>query len=167
MYRKKQVLVIGDSENFEEKNKVAYEVGKFIAKNGWVLITGGRDGIMDAATRGAFEERGISVAILPFDRLDLATPYASIVIPTGIGFARNYINVLSADVVVAIGGGAGTLSEIAYAWQFNKPIIACSFVEGWSKEVAGKKVDYREREPIIEAKNLQEVFDNLIKILGK
>lgn len=167
MIRKKQVLVIGDSGDFEEKNKVAYEVGKFIAKNGWVLITGGRDGVMDWATKGSYDEGGLSVAITPFDRLDLATPYASIVIPTGIGFARNYVNVLSADVVVVIGGGAGTLSEIAYAWQFNKPIIACSFVEGWSRELAGKKVDYREREPVIEAKNLQEVFNNLLKILAK
>ena len=164
--RKKQVLVIGDSGEFEDRNKVAYEVGKFVAKNGWVLITGGRDGVMDAASRGAFEEGGIVVAITPFDSLENSTPFANVVIPTGMGFARNYINVLSADVVVVIGGGSGTLSEIAYAWQFNKPIIACSFVDGWSKEVAGKKIDYREREPIINARYLQEVFEYLKKILG-
>ncbi len=164
--RKKQVLVIGDSGEFEDRNKVAYEVGKFVAKNGWVLITGGRDGVMDSASRGAFEEGGIVVAITPFDSLENSTPFANVVIPTGMGFARNYINVLSADVVVVIGGGSGTLSEIAYAWQFNKPIIACSFVDGWSKEVAGKKIDYREREPIINARYLQEVFEYLKKILG-
>ncbi|MFN4245059.1 MAG: TIGR00725 family protein [Brevinematia bacterium] len=164
--RKRQVLLIGDSGDFEEKNSVAYEIGKFVARNGWVLVTGGRDGVMDSASRGAFEEGGIVVAITPFDSLENSTPFATVVIPTGMGFARNYINVLSADVVVVVGGGAGTLSEIAYSWQFNKPIIACSFVEGWSKEVAGKKIDYREREPIIDAKSLQEVFAHLKKILS-
>ncbi|MCX8029163.1 MAG: TIGR00725 family protein [Brevinematales bacterium] len=166
MNRKKQVLLIGDSGEFEDKNRVAYEIGKFVARNGWILITGGRDGVMDWASKGAFEEGGIVVAITPYDSLDNATKFATIVIPTGMGFARNYINVLSADVVVVVGGGAGTLSEIAYAWQFNKPIISCSFVEGWSKEVAGKKIDYRQREPIIEAGSVDEVFRKLSKILG-
>jgi len=166
MNRKKQVLVIGDSGFFPEKNAIAYKVGKFIAQNGWVLITGGRDGVMDAATKGSSDAGGVSVAITPFDNLNDATPYASIVVPTGIGFARNYINVLSSDVVVVIGGGAGTLSEIAYAWQFNKPIIACSFVEGWSRELAGKSVDYRPRDPIINASSLEEVFYHLKKILS-
>lgn len=166
MGRRKQVVVIGDSGDFDEKNKVAYEIGRFVAKNGWVLITGGRDGVMDSASRGAYEEGGIVVAITPFDSLDNATKFADIVIPTGIGFARNYVNVLSGDVIVVVGGGAGTLSEIAYAWQFYKPIIACSFVEGWSKEVAGKKLDYRERDPVIDAKSLDEVFSWLKKLLG-
>ncbi len=166
MNRKKQVLVIGDSGFFPEKNAVAYEIGKFVAQNGWVLITGGRDGVMDAATKGSADAGGISVAITPFDDLSNATPYATIVIPTGMGFARNYINVLSADVVVVVGGGAGTLSEIAYAWQFNKPIIACSFVDGWSRELAGKSIDYRAREPIINASNLEEVFYHLKRILS-
>lgn len=163
--RKKQILLIGDSGNFEDRNKVAYEIGKFVAKNGWVLITGGRDGVMDAASKGAYEEGGIVVAITPYDTLENVTPFANIVIPTGMGFARNYINVLSADVIVVVGGGAGTLSEIAYAWQFNKPIIACSFVEGWSKEVAGKKIDYRERDPIINASSIDEVFNILKELL--
>lgn len=167
MVRRKQVLIIGDSGEFEEKNRVAYEIGKFVARNGWTLITGGRDGVMDWASRGAYEENGIVVAITPYDSLNNVTPFANVVIPTGMGFARNYINVLSADVVVVVGGGAGTLSEIAYAWQFNKPIVACSFVEGWSKEVAGKKLDYREREPIIDAQSLEDVFRILKHILEK
>lgn len=167
MNRKKQVLVIGDSGDFSDRNRVAYEIGKFIARNGWVLITGGRDGVMDWASRGAFEEGGIVIAITPYDTLENATSFATVVIPTGIGFARNYINVLSADIVVAIGGGAGTLSEIAYAWQFNKTIIACSFVEGWSKEVAGKHIDYRQREPVIDAKSLEDVYKYLLLYLSQ
>ncbi len=166
MNRRKQVLVIGDSGEFPEKNSVAYEIGKFIGSNGWVLITGGRDGVMDSATKGCFEAGGISVAITPFDNLENATPYATIVIPSGIGYARNYINVLSADVVVAIGGGAGTLSEIAYAWQFGKPIIACAFVDGWSKELAGKRLDYRPLPPIMKAESISEVFRFLKQLLG-
>lgn len=161
MMRKKQVLVIGDNADFTDKNKAAYEIGKFIASKGWVLITGGRGGIMQSASKGASENGGLIVAILPSAQMEEANPYASIVIPTGIGFARNYTNALSCDIVVAIGGGSGTLSELAYAWQANKQIIACSFVNGWSKEFAGKKLDYRREFPILEAKSIQEVFELL------
>lgn len=164
--RKRQVLIIGDEGEFPEKNDAALEIGKFIASHGWVLVTGGRGGIMQAASKGASGHGGIVLAILPSSEMSEANPYANIVIPTGIGFARNTINVYSCDVVVAIGGGSGTLSEIAYAWQANKPIIACSFVEGVSRDYAGKKLDYRRNDPILNAKSLNEVFDLLKKIIS-
>lgn len=113
---------------------------------------------MAAASQGAQEGCGISVAILPSDRMDEANPWADIVIPTGIGFARNYTNTLAADLVIAIGGGTGTLCEIAYAWQANKPIIACSFSGGWSAELAGRTLDYRREDCIQDAKTLEEAM---------
>lgn len=162
MLRKLQVLVIGDSVADEEKARVSYEIGRFIARQGWTLITGGRGGVMEYASRGAIEEGGLVVSIIPDEDMNKATPYSSVVIATGIGYARNYINVLSADIVVAVGGGSGTLSEIAYAWQFGKPIIACAFVDGWSKELAGKKVDYRREDVVIPARSLEELFEILL-----
>lgn len=161
MYRKIQITVIGDSLEFEENNKVAYEVGKFIAENGWVLITGGREGVMNACSKGAIENKGIVVAILPDEDLNLGTPYKTISIASGIGYARNSINVLSADIVVAIGGGSGTLSEIAYAWAYKKTIIAYEGCEGWSKKLANTTLDIRRKDPIIGAKNIKELKDIL------
>lgn len=156
--RRKQVTVIGSSESgFVEE---AYKLGKHIAQRGWVLITGGRGGIMEAVSKGASEEGGIVVGILPFEEHRFANPYCSIVIPTGIGFARNLCNVLSGDVVVAMGGGAGTLSEIAYAWQFQKPIIACAFVEGWSSRIVAEQIDDRGGK-IYAAYSLQEAMQYL------
>lgn len=157
MYRKIQITVIGDSLEFEENNRVAYELGKFIGENGWVLITGGREGVMNACSKGAIEKNGIVVAILPDEDLNLGTPYKTISIASGIGYARNSINVLSADVVVAIGGGSGTLSEIAYAWAYNKTIIAYEGCEGWSKKLANTALDIRRKDRIIGAKTIEEL----------
>jgi uncharacterized protein (TIGR00725 family) len=165
MIRKKQVVLIGDNGHFPEKNDIAYEIGKYIARNQWVLITGGRGGVMEAACRGAAEENGITVSIVPSDNFNEANPYSTIVIPTGIGFARNYTNALSADVIVAVGGGSGTLCEMSYGWQYQKPMIACSFVEGYSREFAGRKMDYRNQQPVLKAESLEDVLRLLDSVL--
>jgi hypothetical protein len=166
MARHTQVLVIGDFAEYPERNQIAYEIGKFIAGQKWVLITGGRGGVMTAASQGAHEAGGIAVAILPSASMEDANPYASIVIPSGIGFARNYTNVLAADAVVAIGGGTGTLSELAYAWHEGKPIIACGTSGGWAQELAGRTLDYRRDDAIINAASIEEVKTHLLEILG-
>ena len=133
--RTKQIVVIGSSID-NEHNDQAYEIGKYIAGNGWILISGGRSGIMESVSKGAREENGIVIGILPDSSLETANPYCNIVIPTGMGYARNMINVLSGDVVIAIGGRAGTLSELAYAEIYNKPVILCAFAEGWSNKLS-------------------------------
>jgi len=167
MARSKQVLVIGDSADYPERNAIAFAIGQFIAGQDWVLISGGRGGVMQAASRGANEAGGIALAILPSDSMDEANPFATIIIPTGIGFARNYINVLAADAVVAIGGGTGTLCEVAYAWQAGKPIIACSMSGGWSAELAGRSLDYRREDAIINAATVEEAQQHLVRVLAK
>lgn len=166
MGRRQQVLVIGDSADYEERNELARQLGHFIAEQGWVLVSGGRGGVMAAASRGAQEACGLSIAILPSDSMEEANPYADIVIPTGIGFARNYINTLAADVVVSIGGGTGTLCEIAYAWQAGKPIIALSSTGGWTKELAGRTLDYRRADTVIDAPDLETACNELKRLLG-
>ena len=102
----------------------AYELGRLVASEGWVLLTGGRDaGVMDAASRGAKEAGGLTVGILPTD--DFAGVSNSVDIPvlTGMGQARNQINVLTSHVVIACGKGAGTASEIALALKARKKVI--------------------------------------------
>jgi len=102
----------------------AYELGRLIAQAGWVLLTGGRDvGVMDAASRGARHAGGLTICILPgSDRAGLSDA-VDIAILTDLGNARNNINVLSSDVVVACGMGLGTLSEIALALKARKPVV--------------------------------------------
>ena len=131
--RMKQVVVIGSSAETAHGD-MARAIGSFIARNGWTLITGGRGGVMEAASRGAHEAGGIVIGILPGESPGGANPYCTAVIPTGMGFARNAINVLSADVIVAIAGSWGTLSELAYAQVYRKPVICCAFTGGWSAE---------------------------------
>lgn len=102
----------------------AYELGKLIAQEGWVLLTGGRNvGVMDAASRGAHEANGLTIGILPNANTTHLSEAVDIAIITDMGNARNNINVLSSDVVIACGMGAGTASEIALAIKGNKKVI--------------------------------------------
>jgi len=133
--RKKQVVVIGSSDDNRFLDE-ARAIGAFVAEREYVLITGGRGGIMEAASQGAAERGGIVIGILPGEDKNGANSHCGIVIPTGLGYARNAVNVLAADVAVAIGGSFGTLSEIAYSRTYGTPLICCSFAEGWSRDFA-------------------------------
>ena len=106
----------------------AYRLGSLIAKQGWILLNGGRNaGIMASSARGARENGGVTVGILPDDNPHGASPFIQIPILTGMGNARNCINVLSSHIVVACPGGTGTISEIALALKSNRPVILMNF----------------------------------------
>jgi len=106
----------------------ACALGRLIAENGWILLNGGRDaGIMAASARGAAGAGGITVGILPDADATHAAPHIQIPILTDMGNARNTINVLSSHVVVACPGGAGTLSEIALALKVGRPVVLMNF----------------------------------------
>jgi uncharacterized protein (TIGR00725 family) len=114
------VAVIGPGD---EPTVAAAEVGRLIAERGAVLVCGGRGGAMEAACRGAKEVGGLTVGILPGPDRSEANPFVDVVLPTGLGEARNALVVAAADVVIAIGGGYGTLSEIALALKVGKRVI--------------------------------------------
>ncbi len=118
-----QIGVIGSSECSDEIKKVAFDVGYEIAKNGGVLVCGGLGGVMQAACAGAKKAEGITVAILPGSERGEANPYFDIAIVTGLSLSRNVIIVRSADVLISIAGGYGTLSEISFALALEKPVI--------------------------------------------
>lgn len=102
----------------------AYHLGQLIARQGWVLLTGGRNaGVMEAASQGAKSENGLTLGILPGSDTQNLSTSVDIAIITGLGNARNVINVLSSHVIVACGMGAGTASEVAFAIKLNKPVI--------------------------------------------
>ena len=118
------VMGPGGDATPEEDLRAAFELGRLVAHEGWVLLTGGRAaGVMDAASRGAKEAGGLTVGILPQSDCDAVSSAVDIAIVTGMGQARNNINVLSSHVVVACGMGAGTASEIALAVKARKPVI--------------------------------------------
>lgn len=102
----------------------AYELGELIAQQGWALLTGGRNvGVMDAASQGAKTANGLTIGILPNADTDGISAAVDIAIITGMGDARNNINVLSSDAVIACGMSTGTASEIALALKGNKKVI--------------------------------------------
>jgi len=102
----------------------AEELGSRIAQNGWNLLTGGRKaGVMDAASKGAYESGGTVIGILPGKKQSEMSEFVTIPVMTGMGSARNFINILSADVVIVCGMGLGTASEAALAIKHAKPVV--------------------------------------------
>jgi uncharacterized protein (TIGR00725 family) len=108
---------------------IAEEVGRELARRGCILVCGGLTGVMEASCRGAKSEGGTTVAILPTEDRRHANPYVDIAIPTGMGEMRNALLVRSVDVVIAVGGEYGTLSEIAFALKTGKPVVG---IETWT-----------------------------------
>ena len=118
--------MIGDNAGActPERADAAYRAGAEVARAGAVLVTGGLGGAMEAASRGASEAGGLVVGIIPQDDASAANGFCDVVVPTGIGLARDYVNALAADAVVVVGGGAGTLSEACAAYMHGRPIVA-------------------------------------------
>ena len=116
--------VMGGSRVTQEIADLAHELGQALARESWIVLSGGRNtGVMAAVSEGAAGAGGLVVGILPDRNLDCASPHLTIPIRTGLGDGRNVLNVLSSDVVVALPGGAGTLSEIALALKNRKPLM--------------------------------------------
>ncbi len=131
MTRKPVVGVMGGANVGAEVCALARELGKRIAERGWVLLNGGRDaGVMRASAAGAHEAGGTVIGILPDADTSRAAPDLDYAIVTGMGDARNLINVLSSDVVIACPGGAGTLSEVALALKNGKRVILLGWDAG-------------------------------------
>ena len=117
------VAVIGGSTCTSEEAEWAGVVGRLLAEREAVLLCGGLGGVMEAAARGAKQARGLTVGILPGnDRAD-ANPFIDVPLATGMGEMRNALIVRAAEAVIAIGGGWGTLSEIALAQRIGTPIV--------------------------------------------
>jgi len=118
------VAVIGGHSCTKEVEQLAQELGKKLAKVADILVSGGLSGVMKAVCQGFKLENGVTIGILPSYNKNDANEFIDIAIPTGLGLARNVLVVKAADVVVALPGEAGTLSEIAYCLQFGIPVIS-------------------------------------------
>lgn len=121
--KKKFVAIIGGSQCTAQEARLAREVGNELAKRGAILVCGGLGGIMEAACQGASLEGGVTIGILPGGNRQAANPYVQIPIVTNLGEARNVVIVKSAQAVIAVGGGYGTLSEIGHALRNGLPVV--------------------------------------------
>lgn len=124
MKRRPVIGVMGGANVSDEVLHTARELGRLIAEQGWVLLNGGRNaGVMAASAAGAKEAGGTVIGILPDRDTSAAAPDLDFAVVTGLGDGRNVINVLSSNVVIACQGGAGTVSEIALALKNGRPVI--------------------------------------------
>ncbi len=136
--RRTVVGVMGGSVADKQTTAGARELGRLIAENGWVLVSGGRPtGVMQASVTGAHEAGGMTVGVLYEEDREKGAAGLDLVLPTGMGAGRNIINVLSSDVVVACRGTGGTLSEIALALRFDRPVVLLDFDPGQAFLQAG------------------------------
>lgn len=118
------ISVIGHSVCDVEGVELAYEVGREIASRGHILVCGGLTGVMEGASRGAHDAGGISIGILPGPDRSHANRWLTASIPTDMGHARNALVALAGDSIIAICGGYGTLSEIAFGLKMGKPVVS-------------------------------------------
>jgi uncharacterized protein (TIGR00725 family) len=150
--RKKIIGVIGAASCPSSVAEIAYIVGKEIARRDAILVCGGLGGVMEAACKGAKEENGLTIGILPGDR-ENANQYVDIRITTGMGEARNVIVARSSDALIAIAGKYGTLSELAFALRFDVPIVG---IATWNIDI-----------PILKAKNPKQAVDMAFDAIKK
>lgn len=166
---KKSISVIGsdysDTNLTKHAIKVAYELGKLIAKKNMILICGGKGGIMKAVCKGAKEENGITVGIIP-EHKNEANEYVDIPIITGMGNRRNAIIAYTSDVVIAIAGRWGTLNEISYSMIFGRPLILIKGTGGIVDKLCKEKLnDMGYSRKIIIVNNAEEAIEKISELI--
>jgi uncharacterized protein (TIGR00725 family) len=158
MNRKIRIGVMGSGDCDPVTAETAERVGRGLAKNGAVLICGGGGGVMEAAARGASNAGGLVVGILPSDDEATANDWIELPIVTGMGNARNAINVLSSHVVIAIAGGPGTLSEIALAVKVGTPVVG---LRTWDPAIQGRHFG---RDQFLAVSSAQEAVETAVSL---
>jgi len=170
MKKKQIVAVIGPDK--AECSKEIFEfgeaLGKWLVEKDYLIVCGGMYGFMEAVCKGAHNAKnysfGVTIGILPSNDKSSANPYCDIVIPSEIGIARNIIIVNTADFIIACGGGSGTLSEIAFAWQKNKKVYCFTAFQGWSEKLAGKDLDQRNTGLLIPVADIEDLSKKLFVV---
>jgi uncharacterized protein (TIGR00725 family) len=164
LVKKIQLLIVGNNENGStpDLEKIAYETGMEVAKSGSVLISGGLGGVMKAACHGAKDGGGLTVGIIPQNDASFANEYCDVVIPSGIGLARDFLTALASDGVIIIGGASGTLSETCAAYMHKKPIVAIRNTGGIADKYADQYLDHRKQVKISGVSSPKEAVQSLL-----
>lgn len=160
------MLVIGSAADHctEEARALAYEVGAEAARRGAVVITGGLGGVMEAACRGARDNHGTTVGIIPHDDMHYANSYCDVVIATGIGWARDFATAYSADAVIIIAGGAGALIETCIAYIKAKPVIAIDGSGGVADQIKETYLDERKSVRILSEPDPRRAVEKALEL---
>ncbi len=168
MVKKRQILVIGNNTNgcTPKHEKIAYEVGVEIAKSNSVLITGGLGGVMAAASHGAHDANGLTVGIIPQNDATLANEFCDIVIPTGMGLTRDFLNALTADGVIIVGGASGTLSEACASYMYKKPMVVIRNLQSSIDPYVDGFLDHRENIKIIGSDTPQDAVKKILELIS-
>jgi uncharacterized protein (TIGR00725 family) len=172
--RQPVIAVIGSGDGVDGAVlALAEAVGRGIAERGATLVTGGRGGIMEAASRGAATAGGLVLGILPGADPDDANEHVTVAIPTGLGFSmRNVITIRSADAVVMVSGEVGTLAEAILSYQHGKPLVAVSSTGGWAERLRtaaledGRYLDGRRLMEITYAETADEAVEAAFARIG-
>lgn len=166
--RRKQILVIGFGKDHcpELAYKAAYQVGLGVARRGGLLISGGLGGVMEAASRGAKDGGGFVIGIIPQDEKTAANDFCDAVIATGMGFARDFLTAYSADAVIVVGGGAGTMIEIAAAYQKKIPIVAVKGTGGVADRLVDTYIDDRKIERVLGENTAERAVETVFALIG-
>ncbi|MCY3413309.1 MAG: TIGR00725 family protein [Candidatus Heimdallarchaeota archaeon] len=160
-----RVAIIGSNQETanEMQMKIAFDLGRALIDAGHTIINGGMGGTMEQTAKGAREsvnwKSDSVIAILPRDNPHEGNRYTEIKIATHLGTGRNRLIILNSDVVIALGGGAGTLNEITLAWELGKPLAAFTGVGGWSDRIAGEQLDERRKDKILGLSTISDVLD--------
>lgn len=155
------VAVIGTGHPSAAQDWRAVAVGRALAEEGAVLVCGGLTGVMEAACRGAREAGGTTVGILPGRDRSAANPYVDVAVATGLGEARNALVVRTADAVIAVGGGYGTLSEIALALEAGLPVV------GLGTWQLGRDDRFLSPDPLVRAEDPSEAAGEALRLIRK
>ena len=165
--KKVQILIVGHNDNgcTPDHEKIAYEIGNEVAKSNCVLITGGLGGVMKAASHGAHDANGLTIGIIPQDDASFANEFCDVVIPSGMGMTRDFLTALSADGVIIVGGGSGTLSEICAAYMNKKPIVAIRNTGGAADRFIDGYVDHRKIVKIIGVDSPKDAVKKILELI--
>lgn len=169
--RRRVMSVVGQGSALrDDVAAMVRELGRRAVAAGFRVATGGLGGVMTEVSRGAREadsyREGDVIGVLPTYDASTANAYVDVAVPTGIGIARNVVLVAMADVVVAVAGGSGTLSEIAFAWQLGKPVIALRPSGGWAAKLAGRAIDERRPDVVEVADDAETAVRIAVERLG-
>lgn len=169
MVRRIQIAVIGSSKSICTKKayELAEKVGEEIAKTGATTLTGGGHGVMEAAMKGAKKQGGLTLGILPWEKMDPHNKYCDVIVATGIGWSRDAINLNSCDGAIIVGGGAGTLNEATYAYIEDIPIVALTTSGSMAKTLTGIYFDERKTERVIGAGTPKEAVEKIFTEIKK
>ena len=140
--RRRQVAVLGSAEPGSEAYRLAEEAGRLLARLGLTLVSGSGSPATRVAAQRAVEAGGQVLAIIPSDRLEDAPP-CTVLVPCGMGDARNLLMALAGDAAIVIGGRAGTLSEVCLAWLHRRPLLPLTGCGGWSDRLVAEPPDER------------------------